>query len=136
MAGRMTVDKKTGSNVFVDDAEARQTFVAVTPTWRGVLPMLLAALAQNPYDEKLHGIATAELERMASIADSAKDRAEGSDVKYEALLQSFCDLHAAVIQAVQEGVTAGSLRKLKKAQDAATLALAGTAELLKDPRRG
>lgn len=49
--------------------------IDITPTWRGVLPLLLAAYADGT--AKGRASAFAELQRMADIADAAVAAAKG-----------------------------------------------------------
>lgn len=64
----MTVTTASGESLNVPPAKAVE-YIDCTPSWKGVLPILLFALAHGTREGK--AAAREELDRMAGIADSA-----------------------------------------------------------------
>lgn len=62
-------------------------YVDATPTWRGILPLLVEAATQGTTSEG-RGLAMSELERLADMADNPSEHVRALCVA----LQSFADV--------------------------------------------
>lgn len=90
-------------------------YIDMTPTWRGVLPLLLAAVESGTFEGAK--VAREELGRMADIADASNERAkaerpDGGDKPAYVAHLAYCvaairsapadDLAAAMLSALPE----------------------------------